>query len=53
MAVAVAATGVIIGWSFSVLAFLPVTVYSLLRKFKRAFISGAFMSITLLVHNLL
>lgn len=49
MAVAVAATGVILGWPFSVLAFLPVTVYSLLRKFKRAFISGAFMSITLLI----
>ncbi|CAI9271236.1 unnamed protein product [Lactuca saligna] len=50
MVVAVVATGVIIGWQSSVLAFLPITVYSLLRKFKRAFISGAFISITLLKH---
>ena len=47
MDVVVAATGVILGWPFSILAFFPVTVYSLLQKFKRAFISGAFMSITL------
>lgn len=53
MAVAVAATGVILGWPFSILAFLPVTVYSLLRKFKRAFISGVIMSITILVRILL
>ncbi|KAI3497162.1 hypothetical protein L1887_39574 [Cichorium endivia] len=48
MAVAVAATGVILGWPFSILAFLPITTYSLLRKFKRAFLSGVFTSITLL-----
>lgn len=48
-AVAVAATGVILGWPFSILAFLPVTVYSLIRRFKQAFISGALISLTLLV----
>ncbi|PWA95009.1 alg9-like mannosyltransferase family [Artemisia annua] len=47
-AVAVAATGVILGWPFSILAFLPVTVYSLLRRFKQAFLSGTFISLTLL-----
>lgn len=52
-AVAVAATGVILGWPFSILAFLPVTVYSLHRRFKQVFLSGAFISLTLLVRNLL
>lgn len=52
-AVAVAATGVILGWPFSILAFLPVTVYSLIRRFKQAFISGTFVSITLLVRKFL
>ncbi|KAD0572593.1 hypothetical protein E3N88_44040 [Mikania micrantha] len=47
-AVAVAATGVILGWPFSILAFVPVTVYSLILRFKQAFISGAFISVTLL-----
>lgn len=47
--VAVAAIGVILGWPFSILAFLPVTLYSLSRKFKRAFIAGAVTSIILLV----
>ncbi|KAL1325532.1 dol-P-Man:Man(6)GlcNAc(2)-PP-Dol alpha-1,2-mannosyltransferase [Arachis ipaensis] len=46
--VAVAATGVILGWPFSILAFLPVTLYSLSRKFNRAFIAGAVTSIILL-----
>ncbi|CAI9787711.1 unnamed protein product [Fraxinus pennsylvanica] len=48
-AVAIAATGVIPGWPFSILAFLPVTVYSLFRMFKYAFISGAFTSLALMV----
>lgn len=49
MAVAVAATGVILGWPFSVLAFLPVTVYSLTIRFKQAFTAGAVTSVSLLV----
>lgn len=52
-AVAVAATGVILGWPFSILAFLPATVYSLLRRFKQAFLSGVFISLTLLVRKFL
>nr|GEV60224.1 dol-P-Man:Man(6)GlcNAc(2)-PP-Dol alpha-1,2-mannosyltransferase [Tanacetum cinerariifolium] len=52
-AVAVAATGVILGWPFSILAFLPVTVYSLLRRFKQAFLSGTFISLTLLALSVL
>ncbi|KAJ1441672.1 GPI mannosyltransferase [Sesbania bispinosa] len=47
-AVAVSAIGVILGWPFSILAFLPVTLYSLSRKFKRAFIAGAVTSVILL-----
>ncbi|KAL0406737.1 UNVERIFIED_CONTAM: Dol-P-Man:Man(6)GlcNAc(2)-PP-Dol alpha-1,2-mannosyltransferase [Sesamum latifolium] len=47
-AVAVAATGVILGWPFSILAFLPVTIFSLVRRFKRAFLSGVVTSVTLL-----
>lgn len=48
MAVAVSATGVILGWPFAILAFLPITIYSLMRKFKQAFIAGAVTSIVLL-----
>lgn len=48
-AVAIAATGVILGWPFSVLAFLPVTILSLARRFKRAFLSGVVISLTLVV----
>lgn len=48
-AVAVSATGVILGWPFSILAFLPVTISSLIRKFKQAFIAGSVTSIILLV----
>ncbi|CAA0816345.1 Dol-P-Man\\x3aMan(6)GlcNAc(2)-PP-Dol alpha-1-2-mannosyltransferase [Striga hermonthica] len=47
-AVAVAATGVILGWPFSILAFLPVTVFSLVRRFKHAFLSGVVTSLALL-----
>ncbi|PIN16567.1 Mannosyltransferase [Handroanthus impetiginosus] len=46
-AVAIAATGVILGWPFSVLAFLPVTIFSLVRRFKRAFLSGIVTSLGL------
>ncbi|KAK6934152.1 GPI mannosyltransferase, partial [Dillenia turbinata] len=53
LAVAVAATGVILGWPFSILAFLPVTFYSLTKKFKRAFVSGAVTSIALLTLSVL
>lgn len=49
MAVATAATGVILGWPFSILAFLPVTIYSLIRNFKQAFISGVVTSLSLMV----
>ncbi|CAJ2659647.1 dol-P-Man:Man(6)GlcNAc(2)-PP-Dol alpha-1,2-mannosyltransferase [Trifolium pratense] len=47
-AVAVSAIGVILGWPFSILAFLPVTLYSLYIKFKPAFIAGAVTSVILL-----
>ncbi|XP_057952186.1 dol-P-Man:Man(6)GlcNAc(2)-PP-Dol alpha-1,2-mannosyltransferase isoform X2 [Malania oleifera] len=53
MAVSVAAAGVILGWPFSILAFLPVTLYSLARRFKQAFLSGAVTSVALLIFSLL
>lgn len=49
LAVAVAAAGVILGWPFSILVFLPVTLYSLRIKFKEAFLAGAVTSVALLV----
>ncbi|KAE8706523.1 Dol-P-Man:Man(6)GlcNAc(2)-PP-Dol alpha-1,2-mannosyltransferase [Hibiscus syriacus] len=52
-AVAVAAVGVILGWPFSILAFLPVTLYSLTKQFKRVFLSGAVTSIALLALSVL
>ncbi|KAL4280533.1 hypothetical protein GQ457_03G024560 [Hibiscus cannabinus] len=52
-AVAVAAVGVILGWPFSILAFLPVTLFSLSKQFKQAFLSGAVTSIALLVLSIL
>ncbi|XP_010498021.1 PREDICTED: dol-P-Man:Man(6)GlcNAc(2)-PP-Dol alpha-1,2-mannosyltransferase isoform X2 [Camelina sativa] len=48
MAVAVSVVGVILGWPFSILAFLPVVIYSLVKRFKQAFISGAVTSIFIL-----
>ncbi|CAN6443771.1 unnamed protein product [Victoria cruziana] len=49
LAVSVAAAGVLIGWPFSVLAVLPVTVYSLLvGKFKQVFLSGVVTTIGVL-----
>jgi len=51
-AVAVSAIGVILGWPFSILAFLPVTLYSLYIKFKQAFIGGAVTSVILLVSQI-
>ncbi|CAL0328863.1 unnamed protein product [Lupinus luteus] len=50
-AVAVSAIGVILGWPFSILAFLPVTLYSLSKNFIRAFIAGAVTSILLLASS--
>ncbi|XP_047167751.1 dol-P-Man:Man(6)GlcNAc(2)-PP-Dol alpha-1,2-mannosyltransferase isoform X2 [Vigna umbellata] len=47
-AISVAVIGVILGWPFSILAFLPVTVYSLSRKFKVAFIAATITSVVLL-----
>lgn len=51
-AVAVAVIGVVLGWPFSILAFLPVTLYSLYRKFKQTFIAGAVTSVILLVSQI-
>jgi len=51
LVVAVAASGVIIGWPFSVLAFVPVTLFSLHCSLKQAFLSGAITSIALLVSH--
>ena len=49
-AVSVAAAGVILGWPFSILVFLPVTVYSLIRgSFRRVFLSGLLTSLCFLV----
>ncbi|THG20115.1 hypothetical protein TEA_026075 [Camellia sinensis var. sinensis] len=53
MAVAVAVVGVVLGWPFSVLAFLPITICSLIRRFKHAFLAGAVMSLMLLALSLL
>ncbi|KAJ9153512.1 hypothetical protein P3X46_026941 [Hevea brasiliensis] len=53
MAVVVAAVGVILSWPFSLLAFLPITFYSLARRFKQTFLAGAFTSIVLLVLSVL
>ncbi|KAL6196612.1 hypothetical protein ACLB2K_032226 [Fragaria x ananassa] len=53
MAVSVAAAGVILGWPFSILVFLPVTIYSLARRFKLAFIAGAATSIVVLALSVL
>ena len=52
-AVSVAAAGVILGWPFSILVFLPVTVYSLIRgPFGRVFLSGFLTSVSLLVSKM-
>ncbi|OAY84123.1 Dol-P-Man:Man(6)GlcNAc(2)-PP-Dol alpha-1,2-mannosyltransferase [Ananas comosus] len=49
LAVSVAAAGVILGWPFSILVVLPVTVYSLIRgPFKRVFLAGLLTSLSLL-----
>ncbi|KAB2605557.1 dol-P-Man:Man(6)GlcNAc(2)-PP-Dol alpha-1,2-mannosyltransferase-like [Pyrus ussuriensis x Pyrus communis] len=51
--ITIAAVGVILGWPFSILAFLPVTFYSLARRFKQAFLAGAAISVALLVSSVL
>ncbi|KAJ3681870.1 hypothetical protein LUZ60_014443 [Juncus effusus] len=52
--VAVAAAGVILGWPFSVLVFLPIVFYSLKRgNFLRVFFSGFVTSVVLLGLSLL
>lgn len=53
LAASVAAAGVIIGWPFSVLAFLPVTGYCLSRKFKQVFVSAAAVSIGVLAFSII
>ncbi|CAK9151698.1 unnamed protein product [Ilex paraguariensis] len=52
MAISVAATGVILGWPFSILAFLPITIYCLRGRFKQAFLSGAVTSLALMALSL-
>lgn len=53
MAVSVAAAGVIIGWPFSILVFLPITFFSLAKgRFKRVFVAGLLTSVFLLVRIL-
>ena len=50
MAVPVAAAGVLLGWPFSVLVSLPLTIYSLKKgDFKKVFLSAAACSILILV----
>ncbi|XP_016437319.2 alpha-1,2-mannosyltransferase ALG9 [Nicotiana tabacum] len=53
MALSVAATGVILGWPFSILAFLPLTIYSLVKRFKSVFLTGVVTSVILMVLSLL
>ncbi|KAJ6793707.1 dol-P-Man:Man(6)GlcNAc(2)-PP-Dol alpha-1,2-mannosyltransferase [Iris pallida] len=54
LAVAVAAAGVIIGWPFSILVVLPVTLASLYYgNFKRVFLSGLVSSLCILVLSVL
>ncbi|KAJ4833957.1 mannosyltransferase [Turnera subulata] len=52
-AVAVASVGVLLGWPFSILAFLPITFYSLAKRFKPTFAAGALTSLALLGLSLL
>ncbi|CAN0921741.1 Dol-P-Man:Man(6)GlcNAc(2)-PP-Dol alpha-1,2-mannosyltransferase [Linum grandiflorum] len=53
LAVAVAAIGVLLGWPFSILAFLPVTLFSLFKRFKISFFAGAVTSLALIVLSVL
>ncbi|CAA7402348.1 unnamed protein product [Spirodela intermedia] len=54
MAVSVAAAGVIVGWPFSVLVVLPLTIYSLTKgNFKLVFLSGTITSILILAISVL
>uniref|UniRef100_A0A7N1A7V4 Mannosyltransferase n=1 Tax=Kalanchoe fedtschenkoi TaxID=63787 RepID=A0A7N1A7V4_KALFE len=53
MAVVVAAIGAALGWPFSVLAFLPITIYSLTKKFKQTFIWATAVSLVLLATSVL
>ncbi|XP_010277032.1 PREDICTED: dol-P-Man:Man(6)GlcNAc(2)-PP-Dol alpha-1,2-mannosyltransferase [Nelumbo nucifera] len=53
MAVSVAAAGVILGWPFSILAVLPITCYSLVKKFKQVFLSGVATTVALLALSVL
>lgn len=50
MAVSVAAIGVLLGWPFSILAVLPLTVYSLMTgRFLTVFLSGVATSLVTMV----
>ncbi|CAN1145873.1 Dol-P-Man:Man(6)GlcNAc(2)-PP-Dol alpha-1,2-mannosyltransferase [Linum perenne] len=53
LAVSVAAIGVLLGWPFSILAFLPITLFSLFKRFKISFFAGAVTSIALIVLSVL
>lgn len=49
-AVSVAAVGVLVGWPFSILVFLPVVIYSLIRgSIKRVFLSGLITSVCIII----
>ncbi|MQL98600.1 hypothetical protein Taro_031312 [Colocasia esculenta] len=53
-AVSVAAAAVILGWPFSILVFLPVTIYSLIKgRLKSVFVSGSATSLLILVISVL
>lgn len=51
LAVSVAAGGVILGWPFSFLVVLPLTIYSLIKRFKQVFFYGLITSILVLVSH--
>ncbi|KAJ8755686.1 hypothetical protein K2173_022614 [Erythroxylum novogranatense] len=53
MAVMIASVGVILGWPFSLLAFLPITFYSLVRNFKQTLVAGTITSLFILVLSVL
>ncbi|XP_042419100.1 dol-P-Man:Man(6)GlcNAc(2)-PP-Dol alpha-1,2-mannosyltransferase-like [Zingiber officinale] len=52
-AVSIAAAGVIMGWPFSIIVFLPITLFSLTKgRFKRVFLSGLLTSVFVLAISL-
>ncbi|KAL4204573.1 hypothetical protein AMTRI_Chr01g132690 [Amborella trichopoda] len=54
LAVPVAAAGVILGWPFSILVVLPVTIYSLISgRFQQVFLAGLATSLGILAFSVL